>query len=228
WLQQKLDFVWGARPTAMPIVPDRYTRTASVAADAASTDGLYLARSLFAMWSLLRDAPPFAALAASCRDRALSITAQWNATGWMPEHGHYATRIRHADGRPAEPEVRGDSKWNTLYANAWAHRATGSDAYLKQFKVAWINLKSRSTGPAGLIDATLLEGGGAGEPDPFQTPFLDALLEMYDASHDAFFLTEAVAHAERVLRADHFPNVSPGEAGQVARPGRGGAPGPRP
>lgn len=217
WLEQKVDFVWSGRPTSLAILPDRYTRDASLPdVETSSTDTLYYARRLYQIWDLTKGSPAFAALATKCLNHALAMTDQWNATGWLDQYGHYTTHIDY-DGSPAEFDERGDSKWNTLYVNAWARRATGQSQYVLRFKKAWEELKSRSRGPSGLIDEAFVAGTGDGVTDLQQTAFVDALLDMYDATQDPYFLNEAIAHGNRLVTADVYPVAAPAVPVQLLR-----------
>ncbi|HEV7588616.1 MAG TPA: hypothetical protein VGO40_10920 [Longimicrobium sp.] len=192
WAEGKLRWARSTRGESA-LVCGTFTPRARVAADGAlcDTDLLYLTRRVFAVSRLTGDR--------GLRAWALADTEAWFTGGWLPEHGHFARRLRR-DGSPATDALYGDAKYNTLRVLVAAYRETGDARYLERLKAAWRGLVAAGSG--GLAPDRVQAGGmeTARGVDPAQTNFLQILVDAYGVSGDSELLAMARALGAAILR----------------------------
>lgn len=195
WADQKLEFVWWARLNKeLPILSDVFIPHTAVMNDGwtSDTDTLYHVRMLYGVYELTGNT--------KYRDWALAATDLWYDRAWNGQWGHFIRKLR-PDGTPAVETLYNDAKYNTLHMLVEAYRATKNPKYAERLKLAWKNLLRM--GIEGLVAECVRCGEAEARQgyDPQQTIFIDILVDAYEATGDAEFLSEAEAHAARVLRA---------------------------
>jgi hypothetical protein len=192
WAEGKLRWARSTRGGSA-LVCGTFTPRARVDTDGGlcDTDLLYLTRRLFAVSRLTGDR--------ELRAWALADTDAWLTGGWLPEHGHFARRLR-PDGSAATDALYGDAKYNTLHVLVAAYRETGDARYLQRLKAAWRGLLA--AGSEGLapdrVRAGRMEAGRGA--DPAQTNFLPILVDAYVVSGDRELLEMARALGAAILR----------------------------
>lgn len=208
WAEAKLRWARATRGQSA-LVCGIFTPHARVDTDGGlcDTDLLYLTRRLFTLSRLTGDR--------ELRAWALADTDAWLTGGWLPEHGHFARRLR-PDGSAATDALYGDAKYNTLFVLLAAYRATGDERYLARLKLAWRNLAA--AGRDGLAPERLRAGRMVVErgTDPAQTLFLGILVDAFAASGDREILEAARAlGAAILLRGDSAIRMQGGQGGDA-------------
>lgn len=176
------------------MVPEKFHALGGLPNDI-SSDGIYWIRLLEHAYKATGD--PF------YRDLILQHGNTFFENAWSEEDQHFVTTtVIDATGIHRSGNMRGDTKYNYPLLLCLLTRLTGDSKYMERFDRLWETYQRESV--QGWVPATLYQGhreARTGQPmiDPYQSLFLDILLDAFETTRNGKYLSQADRWLEKLL-----------------------------